>query len=1064
MKPILSLLTLSLLISSWPASYAQAELESLAESTNAVATVSGAGDGTRVDTNGLTAEWTGRLAPESAGKVLFVPGTNGAGRPAGVRSAPAAARVAPPAGREEIEITPTGARARFGPHQVAMASDVRTEGAVEVTTPGGVRLRSHILGLCYLDAASGRSVLIAELQSRVGEVVYPNRVAYRDALDTARADVVYTYTRSSLEQDVVLRAQLPSPGELGLAGEDIHLAVMTEFVDAPAPRRTVQGLTVADPLAPAGSPPVVLADETLGFGSLRIVAGKAFSVGESGTPVPVYKRWEVIEGRSFLIEATPWRWVAARLAALPPYAGVPGRRAVMDLTRLLAGLRGGGEPAPLLARMERSLWRVEDEPGLVLDYLMVNQALLNVNFANATKYGEAAVGQYGNDTWNVYDFPGETEAALTGLCWSDWTVSAIGLVVSNAPATGQHPVIGDPMYGSCVLGTNHARLTVTLTNLPADVYDVLVYAPRATANGVPVVELKRAGVSLWVKSLTQWGTGWRSPLWEEHEQYVRFRDIAVTNQPLTVEILPDAAGYAPLSGLQIVPAEALPAESPVITRLLNINFPGNTPDKVGFAAVGQTEADYWNERPNATAGATANLKLADGTMTAAGILVRNAAGAWGFASVPDLMYQNYIYGGSGGNTTLILTNLPSGTCHFYIYGHTTNYPDNGIFELWSDEVNWGIKGTSIHGPGPATTNWQVGQQFVLFRDVAVSSNRPVILHAKHSTYGYQNINGLQIVYTGELDTDADGLPDAWELKWFGHLDYSGSDDPDQDGVPNWREYQLGLDPLRGDSNSNGVPDGLDAETVWLEDASPQGCYQYTAGGDTWNWVTSWSDGVGWNGGTVYPYSGEKMRVTANTTNTIHQHFFERAVSVIRPGTGDVLYAYVNLDPTKPPSEVMLQFYTLGNNGTYGREHRAYWGANNIAYGTDGTVSRTNLGALPPAGQWVRLQVPASVVGLEGKIIEGMNFTLYGGRAAWDRAGVFNPDLDGDGLVDLDGDGLPDSWELQHFGNLNQDGDGDPDGDGIPNLWEFRWGLNPLVYDSRNGLGGAVPLRVFTPLK
>lgn len=39
-------------------------------------------------------------------------------------------------------------------------------------------------------------------------------------------------------------------------------------------------------------------------------------------------------------------------------------------------------------------------------------------------------------------------------------------------------------------------------------------------------------------------------------------------------------------------------------KLLNINFPGNTPDKVGFAAVGQTTNDFWNERPNATSGAT----------------------------------------------------------------------------------------------------------------------------------------------------------------------------------------------------------------------------------------------------------------------------------------------------------------------------------------------------------------------------------------------------------------------------------------------------------------------------
>jgi hypothetical protein len=35
---------------------------------------------------------------------------------------------------------------------------------------------------------------------------------------------------------------------------------------------------------------------------------------------------------------------------------------------------------------------------------------------------------------------------------------------------------------------------------------------------------------------------------------------------------------------------------------------------------------------------------------------------------------------------------------------------------------------------------------------------------------------------------------------------------------------------------------------------------------------------------------------------------------------------------------------------------------------------------------VRLAVPASAVGLEGRTLNGMAFTLYGGRAAFDHAG------------------------------------------------------------------------------
>jgi len=98
-------------------------------------------------------------------------------------------------------------------------------------------------------------------------------------------------------------------------------------------------------------------------------------------------------------------------------------------------------------------------------------------------------------------------------------------------------------------------------------------------------------------------------------------------------------------------------------------------------------------------------------------------------------------------------------------------------------------------------------------------------------------------------------------------------------------------------------------------------------------------------------------------------------------TGDSLYAYVYLDPSNMPSEVELQWW----DGA-GWDHRAYWGANNITYGADGTNARRYIGALPPAGQWVQLKVPASQVGLEGVTVSGMSFSMFGGRAAWDSAG------------------------------------------------------------------------------
>ena len=80
-----------------------------------------------------------------------------------------------------------------------------------------------------------------------------------------------------------------------------------------------------------------------------------------------------------------------------------------------------------------------------------------------------------------------------------------------------------------------------------------------------------------------------------------------------------------------------------------------------------------------------------------------------------------------------------------------------------------------------------------------------------------------------------------------------------------------------------------------------------------------------------------------------------------------------------------------------------------------------MGPLPPSGGWIRLEAPASAVDLDGRSINGMGFTLYGGRASWDYAGFIRPtnvqlpfDYDGDGIPDYiedrNGSGVTDSGE------------------------------------------------------
>ncbi|MGZ8228725.1 MAG: hypothetical protein ACXWUS_03665 [Burkholderiales bacterium] len=125
---------------------------------------------------------------------------------------------------------------------------------------------------------------------------------------------------------------------------------------------------------------------------------------------------------------------------------------------------------------------------------------------------------------------------------------------------------------------------------------------------------------------------------------------------------------------------------------------------------------------------------------------------------------------------------------------------------------------------------------------------------------------------------------------------------------------------------------------------------------------------------------------------LHQHFFFNAGATLGIAATDRLYAWIYLDPDHPPRVLMLQWNVAGS-----WEHRAYWAAagdeNLIAWGADGTPSRRRMGELPPAGQWLRVEVPAEAVAVQDRQANGMAFTLFDGRAAYGPAGRIVADGD-----------------------------------------------------------------------
>lgn len=66
-------------------------------------------------------------------------------------------------------------------------------------------------------------------------------------------------------------------------------------------------------------------------------------------------------------------------------------------------------------------------------------------------------------------------------------------------------------------------------------------------------------------------------------------------------------------------------------------------------------------------------------------------------------------------------------------------------------------------------------------DLGVSTNRQALAQILR--------NAARVV-----DTDQDGLPDAWERQYFGDLTPAPSDDTDADGRPHQEEFAFGTDP------------------------------------------------------------------------------------------------------------------------------------------------------------------------------------------------------------------------------------------------------------------------------
>jgi hypothetical protein len=279
---------------------------------------------------------------------------------------------------DEIEITTTGAIAQKTRHQVTFAGNCNTAVAIDLLAADGQRFQSHVLGLSYLDTATGQSVMIAEVKDSGGRLMpSKNEVVYFDAFTGLRGNISYQNSKAGLEQNIILTGRPPAPAAFNLNKQTVVLQVLSEFVAAPEPQK--QQTTDS-----SGR----LVDVVLNFGDLSIGRGRSFLIGEqSDQSIDVKKYWGHPGGRTILIEEVDYTAIEPLLntltaSAAPILKNSPdGVLYAVSAKRLLPPVKVAKKSNPPM-KLAGASWSGK---GVLIDYSTASSST-NFTFQGDTTY------------------------------------------------------------------------------------------------------------------------------------------------------------------------------------------------------------------------------------------------------------------------------------------------------------------------------------------------------------------------------------------------------------------------------------------------------------------------------------------------------------------------------------------------------------------------------------------------------------------------------------------------------------------------------------------------------
>lgn len=127
-----------------------------------------------------------------------------------------------------------------------------------------------------------------------------------------------------------------------------------------------------------------------------------------------------------------------------------------------------------------------------------------------------------------------------------------------------------------------------------------------------------------------------------------------------------------------------------------------------------------------------------------------------------------------------------------IYAVTPNIGQDGTSVTISGTNFGALQGSStvsFNGLAASVTSWSAN---------TIATSAPALVTSGPVVVTVNSLASNGVTFTvGSGDSDGDGLPDAWELQYFGNLLQGANDDPDGDGTSNLLEYLQGRNPTVG---------------------------------------------------------------------------------------------------------------------------------------------------------------------------------------------------------------------------------------------------------------------------